>query len=282
MLSILTSILALTLPTDSQDKAPTYKEAKADPSKRIAYVKKLVGKLVHDKAKNPKGILQAVFYLPDEKQKKAATKLIEAEYKKDGRAFYFRKEIKGHLAKVEKAPYRFATFFRQDLGVGMEEKAGILLVGDIFSSGTEQDVLSAFEDYATIAAKYGENGIIVSGREVDTTLPAIDRISHPLLIPLLSQLTQLEKILGGKRKVSDGYRKTIVAEYLANHQKYSKVVLKEKKIYDSNNENTLQKEIFDGLNVLLKHFDERMKKVGYEHKTVDKKTLKVELKKSGK
>ena len=103
-----------------------------------------------------------------------------------------------------------------------------------------------------------------------------------VLIPLCSQLTQVEKILGGKRKVSDGYRKAVLAEYLSNHQKYTMEVLKQKKIYDSNNENTLQKEIYDALDTLHKHLDERLKKVGYSHKLVDKKTGKVELEKTGK
>ena len=84
------------------------------------------------------------------------------------------------------------------------------------------------------------------------------------------QAAQLEAVLKGTRKVSEDFRKDVTQQYLATHGLFGKMFAHEKKVYDDNNENTLQKEIVDFLDECFKFGHERFDKLGYQHKLVNK------------
>lgn len=279
MLRILLGLTALALAAPAGSRPVTFDQAKADTSKRMAYLEQLLGKFVHNKEKNPKGVVQGWYYLPDAAQNEAAQKAIRAEFKKDGRDFFYKREIKGILDSVKPAAFRISPFYRKGLFVASQEQAGILLVGDIFSLESEEDVKAVLEDYALPYVKNAEDGIMVGDREIDTTLPAIEAIAYKLLIRFVAQSDQIEKILSGRRKVSDGMKKVALKEYMAYHQAYCKEVAKQKKIYDDNNENTLQKEILDQLEFLRNHTHKRIAGTGYVIKLVDRSTQEYKLEK---
>jgi hypothetical protein len=85
----------------AETRAVTFDEAKADASKRMAYIGGLLDKHVFDKDKNPKGDLQAWYYVADKDQRAAAEAAIKARYDKDGRGFYFQKELAGIFAPLD-------------------------------------------------------------------------------------------------------------------------------------------------------------------------------------
>ena len=279
MVKILLGLTVLAFAAPAGSRPVTFDQAKADKSKRLTYLGELLGKLVYDKEKNPKGVVQGWYYLPDTAQNEAAQKAIRAEFKKDGRDFYFKRDIKGILESVKPAAFRITPFYRKGLFVASQEQAGILLVGDIFSLESEEDVKAILEDYAIPYIKNAEDGIMVGEREIDTTLPAIEAIAYKLLIRYVAQSHQVENILSGKRKVSDSLKKEALKEYLQYHQAYCKEVLKQKKIYDDNNENTLQKEILDQLAFLRDFTHKRVKKTGHNLKLVNKATQEHKLEK---
>jgi hypothetical protein len=70
-----------------------------------------------------------------------------------------------------------------------------------------------------------------------------------------------------------------VKSYLSTYSLYSKAYAKEKKVYDDNNENTLQKEIVDTLEFLRTHLHERFQGMGLEHKAVNKENHEYSLEK---
>ena len=259
--------------------APTFAEAKADPAKRAAYLEKVVGGMIFDKDKNPKGLLKACFYLGDPAQLQAAQDKVKAEYAKDGRAFFFAREFKTMQAALESPTGRVLAYYRGGLAAGSQAKEGILLVGDVFSLAGEEDLKSLLEDYLPTYVRLAEDGIKVKDREVDTFVPALRQMSYVSLIPALAQADQLEKILKGGRKVSDGFKAEAVKSYLATYSLYSRAHAKEKKVYDDNNENTLQKEIVDTLDFLRAHLHERFQGMGLEHKTVNKENHEYSLEK---
>ena len=219
-----------------ETRAVTFTEAKDDPSKRMAYLEAIASKLVHDKAKNPEGIFAAWFYVADEKQMAAA---------QDATAWY-----------------------RDSVTAGAGLKEGFLLVGDVFSLATEDELKSVIQDFAVGLAKMREAGLKVKDQELDANIPALKLVSNRSLLPLYAQAAQLEAILKGTRKVSDGFKAELVKQYLATHANFCKDFAREKKVYDDNNENTLQKEIVD----FLKFDHERFETLGYQHKLVNKET----------
>jgi hypothetical protein len=127
--------------------------------------------------------------------------------------------------------------------------------------------------------KFAEAGVKFGDREVDTLVPALKQMAFTTLIPALAQNAQLEAILSGKRKVSDAFRDAAVKQYLATYKGYITDLLKQKKIYDDNNENTLQKEIVDTLEFLRTHLHERFQGMGLEHKAVNKENHEYSLEK---
>jgi hypothetical protein len=262
-----------------QGAAVTYDQAKADPAKRAAYLEQKLGPLVFDKDKNPKGVLKACFYLPDEKQLEAAKEKVKAEYAKDGRAFFFAREFKTMETAVQSPVVKILAFYRNGVAAGSQGKEGILLVGDVFALASEEEANSLFDDYLPTYLRLAEDGIKVKDREVDTFVPALRQMSYTSLIPALAQADQLEKILKGGRKVSDGFKAEAVKSYLSTYSLYSKAYAKEKKVYDDNNENTLQKEIVDTLEFLRTHLHERFQGMGLEHKAVNKENHEYSLEK---
>ncbi len=246
----LAAALALTLAA-----APSFDEAKADKAKRADFLKDAVAKLP----------LKGAYLLGDEASNKAAMDALKAEYKEDGRAVFFNKEIKKVLAPADVASVRAVVFFREGVDVGAGQKAGILLVGDLFALANADEAKSVLEDYVATSVKYGESGIKIGDKEVDTLVPALKQIAYTSLIKSLAQAVQVHNILCGMRKVSDGFKDAAVKEYLTTYRQFTADLAKQKKIYDDNNENTLQKEIWDSLEMVKTHLAETLGKVGLEH-----------------
>ena len=260
-------------------RAVTFEEAKADPSKRMTYVAQLLDKQVYDKDKNPNGLLKAWYYVADEKQKAAAEDAIKARYKQDGREFYFAKEAKAIFAPLESPSRRAVPWFSDSVVAGSGSHSGLLLVGDLFTLSGEAEAQSVVEDYALSLVKMREAGLKVKDQELDANIPALKLVSNKSLLPLFAQATQLEAVLKGTRKVSEGFQKELTKEYLATHAVFGKMFAHEKKVYDDNNENTLQKEIVDFLDECFKFNQERFGGLGYTHKLVNKETQEYSLEK---
>ena len=253
-----------------ENRAVTFDEAKADPSKRMAYVGGLLDKHVFDKDKNPKGDIQAWYYVADKDQRTAAEAAIKARYDKDGRAFYFQKEVAGIFAPLDSLVRRATPWYSDQVAAGSGSHTGILLVGDLFTLGGEEEAKSVVEDYALSLVQMREAGLKVKDLELDANIPALKLVSNKSLLPLFAQAGQLEAIMKGSRKVSDGFKTELTKQYLATHAVFGKMFAHEKKVYDDNNENTLQKEIVDFLDECFKFGHERFEKLGYQHKLVNK------------
>jgi hypothetical protein len=246
---------------------PSFDEAKADKAKRADWLKAAVAKLP----------LKGAYLLGDEAQNKAAMDAVKAEYKADGREVFFTKESKKVLAPTEAPSVRAVVYYREGIDVGAGQKSGILLVGDLFALASEAEAQSILEDYIGTFVKYAEGGIKIGDKEVDTLVPALKQITYTSLIKSLAQAVQVQAILTGARKVSDGFKDAAVKEYQITHRQFLADLAKQKKIYDDNNENTLQKEIWDSLEMVKTHLAETLGKAGYEH--VVKADGDVELKK---
>jgi len=257
----------------------TFEEAKADASKRAAWLESLLGRHLHDKDKNPQAMLHAWYYVVDEKQKSAAQEMLKAQYQAEKREFYFAREIQGIFALLESPAHRVVVWYRDSALAGSNSKAAILLVGDVFALAGEDEAKSVIEDYALAYVNLREAGLTVKGLELDASIPALKNVSNKSLLPVWSQAGQLVAVLTGARKVSDGFRQELIKQYLATHQLWSKQFAHEKKIYDDNNENALQKEIVDFLDVCFKTNHERILAAGYVHKLVSKETHEYALEK---
>jgi hypothetical protein len=249
----------------------SFADAKTDASKRKAWLASILDAEVHDKAKNPKGLLKAWFYVVEEADRKAAEEAIKAEYKAEGREFYFERELKSIFSPLEQTSRRALPWYRDSAIAGSGAKAGILLVGDVFA-GSEDEARSMIQDYALGYAKLREAGLIVDDLELDANIPALKNVSHKSLLPLWAQAGQLEAALKGARKVGDAFLADLKSSYLGTHQAWSKMYAHEKKVYDDNNENTLQKEIVDFLEVCFTANQKRLGAVGLKHKLVSKET----------
>jgi hypothetical protein len=215
----------------------------------------------------------------DEKQLAAAQDEIKAQYKAAGREFYYTKEVKAIFAPLETKARRATVWYSDKVTAGNSSKAGVLLVGDVFALASEDEAKSAIEDFALSQANYMEKGLKVKDLELDANIPALKLISSRSLLPLYSQANQLEAILKGTRKVSEDFQKDVTAQYLATHTAFAKSFAQEKKVYDDNNENTLQKEIVDFLDECFKSDHERFEKLGLQHKLVSKETQEYTLEK---
>jgi hypothetical protein len=257
MIRTLAAFLALASAAQAQ---VTFDQARADASKREAYVQQLFADV--------KGVVKAVVYLPT--QEAAAKDAVKAAYKEDGREFYFEREIKGVLAKQEPAPLRVLPYYREDAVAGAQQKTGVLVAGDLFTLASEDEVKSVVDDFAKTVIRIREDGLKTEDRELDANIPALKVIAHTSLIKLWAQSVQLEKIFKGERKVSDPFREAAVREYLATVKAFGVQLLKEKKIYDDNNENTLQKEIIDYLDFVWAFLHKRIEAAGYKHVLKDK------------
>ena len=264
---VIATFLAALVP---DPRAGTFDEAKADPSKRMAWLGQLLDKQVFDKEKNPKGILKAWYYVADEKQMAAAQDAIKARYKQDGREFYFAKDQKTLFAPLDSPARRAIAWYSDSVAAGSGSKSGLLLVGDVFALGGEAEALSVIEDYALAIVKMREDGLKVKDQELDANIPALKLVSNKSLLPLFAQAAQLEAILKGGRKVSDAFKKDLTTGYLGSHSLFARMFAHEKKVYDDNNENTLQKEIVDFLDECFKFGHERFDALGYKHKLLNK------------
>jgi hypothetical protein len=247
----------------------SFEEAKKDPSKRAAYVEQLTAKL--------KPQLKGVFYMGDEEQAKAAKVALQAQWKDEGRAFFFEKESKPVLALLENPSLRVLPVYREGAIAGQQMKSGILLVGDIFSLSNEDEVKSCVQDYASVVIDVRENNLKVGELELDANIPALKLVSHRSLIQAWAQANQFEAVLKGKRKVSDAFKGDLAKQYIATHKLFSIAFAKERKVFDDNNENTLQKEIVDFLDGIWKNMHTRIAAGGYEIKLVSKENHEYEL-----
>jgi hypothetical protein len=273
---LIATLLAASAP---ESRAVTFDEAKGDASKRMAWLGQLLDKQVHDKDKNPNGILKAWYYVADEKQMAAAQEAIKARYKQDGREFYFAKDVKALFAPLETAARRAIPWYSDSVGAGSGTKSGLLLVGDVFALGGEDEAKSVIEDYALSLVKMREVGLKVKDLELDANIPALKLVSNKSLLPLYAQAAQLEAVLKGGRKVSDAFKKDLTQQYLATHSLFSKMHAHEKKVYDDNNENTLQKEIVEFLDECSKSDHERFEALGLQHKLLNKENFEYSLEK---
>lgn len=252
-------------------RAVSFDEAKADPAKRQAYLAGLLDGKVFDKANNPKGVLKAWFYVADPAGRKAAEDAIRAEYKVEGREFYFDREVKAIFAPLDSAARRAYPWYRDNVIAGSGAKAGLLLVGDVFA-GSEDEAKNVLEDYALAYVTLREAGLKIEDQELDANIPALKNVANKSLLTLWSQSGQLEAALKGTRKVGDAYKAELEKQYLGTHQTWSKMFAHEKKVYDDNNENTLQKEIVDFMDLCFKTNQKRLEGAGRKHKLVNKET----------
>jgi hypothetical protein len=241
---------------------PSFDDAKKDPAKRADYLKEALAKLP----------VKSWHFMPDEAQAKAGNDAIKADYKTDGRDFFFSREIKKIVAPLDAPALRVAPFYRESFDIGQNAKGGILLVGDVFALASEDEAKSVLEDYVATYVKFAEAGVKFGDREVDTLVPALKQMAFTSLIPALALNAQLEAIASGKRKVSDGFREAAVKQYLATYKAFIVDLLKQKKIYDDNNENTLQKEIWDSLEMVKEQLGASLAKAGLAHKETDAQT----------
>jgi hypothetical protein len=271
--------LVLALLVAAESRAVTFDEAKADASKRMAYIGQLLDAKVFDKDKNPNGLIKAWYYVADEKQKAAASDDIKARYKKDGREFFFAKESASIFAPLETSARRATAWYSDAVAAGSGSKSGIVLVGDIFSLGGEDEARSVIEDYALQLVTMREAGLKVKDLELDANIPALKLVSNKSLLPLFAQAAQLEAVLKGTRKVSDGFKKDLTQQYLATHGLFGKMFAHEKKVYDDNNENTLQKEIVDFLTECFKADHARLESLGYKYTLTSKENNEYSLEK---
>src|SRR6187549_2498532 len=129
-------------------RAVSFDEAKADPAKRMDYLKALLDPKVFDKAKNPTGVLKAWYYVADEKQMADAQEAIKAVYVAEKREFFFAKEVKTIFAPLESPSRRATPWYSDRVSAGNATKSGILLVGDVFALANEDELKSVVEDYA--------------------------------------------------------------------------------------------------------------------------------------
>jgi hypothetical protein len=262
LVTLLAGILALS-PKDA-----AFDEAKKDATKRKAYVEQLTAKL--------KGDVKGIFFMADETQAAAAKTELAALWKVDGRAFFFEKESKPVIALLENPSLRILPVYSENAIAGNGKKSGVILVGDLFSLASEDEVKSCL-DYATTVVAVREGGLKVGDQELDANIPALKLVAHRSLIQVWAQTGQLEAALKGTRKVSDAFKADISKQYLATHKIYSQQFAKERKVYDDNNENTLQKEIVDFLDFIWKDMHKRIEAGGLEHKLVSKETHEYEL-----
>jgi hypothetical protein len=258
---------------------PTFDEAKADPSKRMAHLAAHLDPLVFDKDKSPNGLIKAWYYVADEKQLAAAQDAIKAVFKAEGREFFFAKELKNILAPLESPVKRATPWYSDRVSAGAGTKSGILLVGDVFSLANEDEARSVILDYAIALIKLKENGLKVGELELDANIPALKLVSNKSLLPLWAQSGQMEAAMKGARKVSDGFKKELQAQYLATHTIYARQYAQEKKVFDDNNENTLQKEIVDFLTECWKTDHARIESLGYKFTLANKETNEYTLEK---
>ncbi len=267
LVTLLAGVLCLSLTPALRDV--TFEEAKKDPAKRKAYVEQATAALKAD--------VKGIYYMADEAQAAAAKVELQAQWKAEGRAFFFEKESKPLLALLENPSLRVLPVYREGAIAGSGSKSGVVLVGDLFSLASEDEVKSCVEDYAATVVKVREANLKVGDQELDANIPALKLVSHRSLIQTWSQMTQIEKILGGKRKVSDGFKADALKQYLGIHKVFGGHFAKEKKVYDDNNENTLQKEIVDFLEFIWKEMHNRLAAGGLEHKAVNKENHEYEL-----
>jgi hypothetical protein len=259
--------------------APSFDEAKADPSKRMAHLAAHLDPLVFDKDKNPNGLIKGWYYVADEKQLAAAQDAIKAVFKAEGREFFYAKEVKNIFAPLESPVKRATPWYSDRVTAGAGTKTGILLVGDVFSLANEDEARSVIEDYALALIKLKENGLKVGELELDANIPALKLVSNKSLLPLWAQSGQMEAAVKGTRKVSDGFKKELLTQYLATHTLYARQYAQEKKVFDDNNENTLQKEIVDFLTECWKADHARVESLGYKFSLTNKESNEYSLEK---
>jgi len=214
--------------------------------------------------------------MSDGAQAAAAKTELAALWKADGRAFFFEKESKPLLALLDSPSLRILPVYAEGAIAGNAKKAGVVLVGDLFSLTNEDEVKSCLDFAATVVA-VREGGLKVGDQELDANIPALKLVSHKSLIQVWAQTGQLEAALKGTRKVSAAFKADLEKQYLSTHRIYSQQFAKERKVYDDNNENTLQKEIVDFLDCIWKEMHKRIEAGGLEHKLVNKETHEYEL-----
>lgn len=258
-------LVALVASLAAQSKPVTFEEAKADPAKRPAYLEQIFSKLVYHKEKNPNGPAAGWVSAAES----AARPRLLDEYKLDGREFAFEKELKTVLAGTDASVTRANVFYRQKARVGSGQHVGVILVGDLFALAGEDEVRSVVDDFLTATVTAWNNGLAIQDREIDANIPALGELADFIPIRVHALGVQLEAVLKGTRKVSDGFRAELTKQYLAAHKKFMQHLAKEKKLYDDNNENSLQKEIFDSYEFLRSTLHDRIAKAGYAHKAVD-------------
>jgi len=261
---------------------------KGDEAKKLAYLDQLLGKLVWDKEKNPAGCVKAWYYMAGTDHKdagchcgKCAQAALKEEFKRDGRENYFDKEMPALLKAMESPAGRIFPFYRETAPMAQKKNQGIILVGDLFGLQDQEELSSTMEDYLLPYLKHHEQGMAFKDGdnelELNPAIPILRDIAHMSLLNMYSRAGQIEKIAAKARKVSDGFRQAVVKNYLDSLKLYLRQFKKELKIFDDNNENTLQKEIVDFLTFMKDLVFKNLKKAGLEHKEVNKETFEFSL-----
>lgn len=254
---------------------------KGDEAKKLAFLDQELGKLVFDKEKNPKGLIKGWFFMGSAAHKKAAEEAMKEEYKKDGRESFYDKEVPAILQALEVPATSVFPFYRETANMAQRKCLGYLLVGNLFGLQSEDELRSTLDDYAltyvknreeTMAFKDGDNE-----QELNPAIPILRDIAHMSLLNLYARSVQIEKIAGKARKVSDDFKKAVAQSYLGSLKLFYRQQKKEIKIFDDNNENTLQKEIVDFLQFMSDYIQKNLKKVGVEQKAVDKENFEYTL-----
>src|SRR5204862_4547303 len=126
------------------------------------------------------------------------------------------------FAPLESPARRATAWYSESVSAGAGTKSGIVLVGDLFTLGGEDEAKSVVQDYALGLVKMREEGLKVKDLELDANIPALKLVSNKSLLPLYAQAAQLESILKGSRKVSDGFKAELTKQYLATHSLFGK------------------------------------------------------------
>jgi len=255
---------------------------KGDEAKKMAFLDQELGKLVFDKEKNPTGFVKAWFYVANPEHKAKAEEVMKEEFKKDGREKFYEKEAPAILKSLECPSSRILPFYRETAPMAQRKCQGYLLVGNLFDLRDEAEYRSLMDDYLLTYLRSREEGLKFKDaedneQELNPAIPILRDIAHASLLNLYARSVQMAKIAGKARTVSDAFRKAVVQNYLASHQLFLRQFKKELKIWDDNNENTLQKEIVDFLTFMRDLIYKELKKAGVAHKEINKDTFEYAL-----
>ncbi len=109
--------------------------------------------------------------------------------------------------------------------------------------------------------------------ELVLIIPDLKEVAQTSLINLLARSEQIEKIASRDRMATVEYKQAVVGNYLESYRLFSKQYANWKELYDGGNwQGGLVKEIMDFLVFVKKYIHGKLKKVGLEHREVNRET----------